>query len=146
VQREIGEVQLYSGRYAEAVETLQRVNALEPDFPFVHTYLARALMLTGRVKEAFPLLEPGVPWLALAHVMTGKRAEAERLAAEWERYPYRLAVISAALGDTERAIRALERTAASEPHRMGRLLIEPELAALRGDPRLSTLRKRFGLL
>jgi tetratricopeptide (TPR) repeat protein len=146
VLREIGEVQLFSGRYAEAIETFQRVSAVQPDFPFIHTYLARALMLAGRVKEALPLLEPGVPYLALCFVTTGRRAEAERLASEWERYPFRLAVISAALGHTERAMEALERAAASEPHRIGRLLIEPELVALRGNPRLSAIRKRFGLL
>ena len=145
VQREIGEIQLFSGRYAEALDTFQRLSEREPDFPFVHTYLARALTLTGRSTDAFPLLEPGVPYLALAYVATGRRAEAERLAAESESYPFRLAVVSAALGDTERAIRALERAAVVEPHRMGRLFIEPEIVALRGDPRVSALRRRFGL-
>jgi TolB-like protein/tRNA A-37 threonylcarbamoyl transferase component Bud32 len=145
VQREIGEVQLFAGRYADAVETFRRVSELEPDFPFVHTFLGRALTFTGRVKEALPLLEPGVPWLAPILVQTGRRAEAERLADESERYPYRLAIITAALGDTERAVDALERAAASEPHRIGRLLINPELASLREDPRVLALRKRFSL-
>ena len=143
IQREIGEVQMFSGRYTEAIETFRRVSELEPDFPFVHTYLARALILAGRPNEAVPLLEPGVPYLALAQVMTGRRTEAERLAIEWERYPFRLAVIAAALGNTERTLEALERTAVSEPHRMGRLLISPELAALRGEPRFAALRKRI---
>jgi tetratricopeptide (TPR) repeat protein len=134
VQREIGEVQLFSGRYLEAVQTLQRVSEIQPDFPFVHSYLARALMFTGWVEEAIPLLKPGVPWLAFRYVTTGKRAEAEKLAAESERYPFRLAVVSAALGDPERTIQALERAAVSEAHRIGRLFIEPEMAALRGDP------------
>src|SRR6185503_896313 len=40
VQREIGEVQLFGGRYAEAVETFHRVSEAEPDFPFVRAYLA----------------------------------------------------------------------------------------------------------
>ena len=145
VQREIGEIQLFSGRYAEALGTFQRLSEREPDFPFVHTYLARALTLTGKATDAFPLLEPGVPYLALAYVTSGRRAEAERLAAESERYPFRLAVVSAALGDTERAIRAMERAAVVEPHRIGRLFIEPEIVALRGDPRMTALRRRFGL-
>jgi TolB-like protein len=145
LQREIGLVQLFSGRYAAAVETFRRVSEVEPDFPFVHEWLARALILTGSVKEALPLLEPGVPYLALGYVIAGRRAEAESFAAAWEGYPFRLAVISAALGDTERALAALERAAISEPHRMGRLFIEPEMAALRGHPRFAALRKRFNL-
>ena len=145
VQREIGQVQLFAGRYAEAVETFQRVSDREPDFPFVHAWLGRALTLTGRVKEALPLFEPGYPSLALAYVMAGRHAEAEKLALEWEGHPFRLAVIAAALGDTERALEALERAAVIEPHRMGRLFIEPELRSLRGDPRFVALRKKFGL-
>jgi serine/threonine-protein kinase len=147
VRREIGEVLLFSGRYAEAVETFERVTELDPDFPFVRSYLARALILSGRAKEALPMLEPGMPFLGLgrAYVMTGRRGDAEKLATEWEGHPYRVAVIAAALGDTERAIEALEQTAVREPHRMGRLLIEPELAPLHRDPRVAAIRKKFAL-
>jgi tetratricopeptide (TPR) repeat protein len=143
----VGEVLLVSGRYAEAVETFERVIELDPDFPFARSYLARALILVGRVNEALQLLEPGMPFLGLggAYVMTGRREDAEELAAQWERHPYRVAVIAAALGDTRRAIEAVERTAVSEPHRIGRLLIEPELAPLRRDPRIAATRKKFGL-
>jgi tetratricopeptide (TPR) repeat protein len=145
VQREIGEVQLFSGRYGEAVDTLRRVTELEPDFPFVYTYLARALMLSGKIDEAAPLLEPGMPYMAKGLVMMGKRAEAERLADEWERYPFRVAIIAAILSDTNRAAAAVERVAENEPHRIGRLLIEPELAALRDHPRIAAVRKKFRL-
>ena len=93
------------------------------------------------------MLEPGMPFLGLgrAYVMSGRRADAEKLATEWEDHPYRVAVIAAALGDTERAIEALERTAVSEPHRLGRLLIEPELAPIHRDRRIAAIRKKFGL-
>ena len=59
VQREIGIVQMFSGRYAEAIETFQRVREVDPDFAFVQTYLARALILAGRVEEALPLWQSG---------------------------------------------------------------------------------------
>ncbi len=145
VQREIGEVQLFSGRYAEAVDTLTRVRAAEPDFPFVQTYLARALILAGRAEEALSLWQQGAIWPVHAYVRLGRRQEAEKLAAEHGGYPYRLAIISAVLGDTARAVEAIERTAVSEPHRIGRLLIDPELAALRDHPRVIALRKAFDL-
>jgi hypothetical protein len=123
------------------------VTRVDPDFPFARSYLARALILSGRVHEALRLLEPGMPFLGLgrAYVTTGRRAEAERLANESAGHPYRLAVISAALLDSARAIEALERVAVSEPHRIGRLLIEPEMAPLRGDPRVVAIRKEFNL-
>ena len=58
---------------------------------------------------------------------------------------YRLAVIYAALGDTDRAFEALDRAAVTVPHRVGNLLRDPEMAALRGDPRFDAVRKKLGL-
>jgi hypothetical protein len=77
--------------------------------------------------------------------MTGRRAEAEMLAAEHEASASSLAVIYAALGDKDRAFEALERVAVVEPHHVGRILLQPEIAGLRDDPRLVVLRKRFNL-
>lgn len=145
VQREIGQIHFYAGRYPEAVETFQRIAGRDPEFPFVAIYLARALTLVGRTSEAFPLLEPGYPSRALAHVRSGERADAERLARQWSHHPYQSTVIAAALGETDRAIESLERTAVAEPHRIGRLLIEPELAPLREHPRVLAIRERLGL-
>jgi TolB-like protein len=147
VWREIGEVKLFSGQYAQAVETFERVTHVDPDFPFARSYLARALILSGKVNEALRLLEPGMPFLGLgqAYVLTGRRREADRLATEWAGYPYRLAVIAAALGDTARAIEAVKRAAISEPHRIGRLLIEPEMAPLRREQHVVAIRKEFNL-
>lgn len=80
-----------------------------------------------------------------AYVMTGQRAEAEKLAAANRGNPYAEGIIYAILGDKERTFEALERGAISAPHRVGRLLMTPEMAVLRGDPRLAEFRRRFGL-
>jgi predicted Zn-dependent protease len=160
VQRGIGEVQLFAGRYTEAIGTFQRVHTVEPDFPFVESWLAQALMLAGRVAEAIPILEKldghnlgrfkapqgrRAPWFAQVYVMTGRRGEAEALAAEHEGSLSDQAIIYADLGDKDRTFEALERMAVAEPHHIGRMLRFPEMAVLRGDPRLTALRERFGL-
>jgi len=158
VQREIGQVLLLAGRYEDAIDTFQRVRAVDPTFAFVDDFIARALMYAGRLSEAIPMLEkrdsryvgaPGRvrrnPWLARAYVMTGRRAEAETLAEEHNGDDSRLAIIYAALEDKDRAFGALERAALVEPHRVPRTLIHPEMAVLRGDPRLAALRERFHL-
>jgi serine/threonine protein kinase/cytochrome c-type biogenesis protein CcmH/NrfG len=144
VQREIGQVQLLAGRYEEAIETLQRAYAVEPDFPFVSFYLARALMITGRLADASLLERAGAVCRAHAYTMTGQRAEAEKLAAAMDN-PYAEAMVYAFMGDKERTFEALERVATSAPHRLGRLLMAPELAGLRGNPRVVALRRKFGL-
>ncbi len=160
VQREIGVVQFLDGRYGEAIDTFQRVRAVDPDFPFVESWLGRALTFARKLAEAVVMLEKldghnlgrfkaprarRAPWLAQAYVMTGRRAEAEALAAEHEDSPSGLAIIYAALGDKDRTFEALEQMAVVQPHHVGRMLINPEMAVLRGDPRLAALRKKFGL-
>ena len=145
VQREIGEVLLYAGRFAEAVEALQRVRTADPDLAFTQTYLARALIFAGRVDEALTLWQPLAIWPAQAYVRVGRRQEAEALAVEHAARPHGAALLAAALGDTVRVVDAIERAAADAPHRMGRLLIEPELAPYRDHPRLVALRQTFNL-
>ena len=89
--------------------------------------------------------EPGVQhWMARAYVLAGRRAEAERLTATHV-HPFRLAVIYAALGDKNRAFEALDRAVVMVPQRVGLLLRDPEMAALRGDPRFDAVRKKLSL-
>ena len=145
VQREIGEVLLYAGRFGEAVDTLQRVRTANPDFAFVQTYLARSLIFAGRPEEALRLWQQDSIWPAQAYVRTGRRGEAEALAVEHAAHPHRMALISAALGDTAGVIEAVERAAKTAPHRMGRLLNEPELMSFRDHARIVVLRQEFGL-
>jgi hypothetical protein len=59
--------------------------------------------------------------------------------------PFNQAVVFAGLGDQERALPAMERSAAAGPFRVGRQLTWPELAFIRSDPRMKVLRKKVGL-
>jgi adenylate cyclase len=163
VWRELGQLYLTVGRYDEAINLLQRVRAVDPQFPFADMTLARALACAGRIDEALALYDvmesqgpagapkgsdarAGVPhYQAYAYVKAGRRADAERLAAENDQYPYRATIIYAALGDADRAFDALERTAQREPQRVPLLLTWPEMASLRSDPRFAAIQKRFGL-
>jgi len=115
-------------------------------------FLARALVFRGRIDEALALYDtmagqqhPGPHYRAQAYVRAGRRADAERLAAENRQHAYRASMIYAALGDLDRAFEALDRTAATEPQRVPLLLTWPEMAPLRADPRFAALRTRFGL-
>ena len=150
LQRETASVQIYMGRYEEAINTLQRIRAVDPDFPWIDWLLGRALTFAGRPAEALAVIEasrmpPDSEWEAHAHVMAGRRDEAERLAARHQNYPHRLAIIYAALGDKDRTFEALDRLALLEPHRVVDLLSYPELAGLRSDARFAALGKRFNL-
>jgi TolB-like protein len=147
LRRELANVQLDTGQYAEAVANLERALAQDPEFPA--TNLSRALSLAGRLPEAIALLQkqgPGAQqYLAHAYVRAGRHAEAERLAAANRGFPFREAIIYAALGDKDRSFDALQRMAATEPQRLGLALMFPEIAVLRDDPRYAALRRKLRL-
>lgn len=150
VQREWAWLQALLARYDEAIEGLERIRAVDPDFPYVDTYLARALTFAGRPVEALRVLDtkrarPGVQhWMARAYVMTGQRGVVERLAATHD-HPLRLAVIHAALGDSRRAFEALDQAVLRVPNRVPFLLRSPEIAVLRSDVRFGAVRNRLNL-
>jgi hypothetical protein len=81
-----------------------------------------------------------------AYVKTGRRADIDRLLdSPKNAHPYRQALNYAALGDKERTFAALARAADVAPQRTAAVLAYPEMALLRGDPRLDLLRQRFNL-
>jgi TolB-like protein/Tfp pilus assembly protein PilF len=151
--REIAIVQIIKGRYSDAITNLERVRAVDPDFPVASLHLVRAFTFGGRPADAFAVWTPEYAddpgrryWLAHAYVKTGRRAEVEKMPEALDhRYPYRQLVIYTALGDKDRAFDALERATVTDPQRVGLILAFPETAELRGDPRLAAFRKKFGL-
>jgi TolB-like protein/Flp pilus assembly protein TadD len=140
-----------AGRYDEAASHGEK---MPPDTPARSAYLGRARFLQGRTAEAIQILETafnkGVPpgsevrgFLGYAYARTGRREEAEKMAIGTN--PFNQAVIFAGLGDKERALAAMEGGTAAGPFRVGRQLTFPELAFIRGDPRMKALRKKVGL-
>jgi TolB-like protein/tetratricopeptide (TPR) repeat protein len=144
----LSRIQLSAGQFDAALANCRRVVAEDPDFPFAEEYCARALAAKGRTNEALALFskrrlsnEHGIGYV---YAITGRRAEAEELAARNSHLPNRQALIYAGLGDMDRAFEALERLAVLNPRRAGAYLNYPELRTLRGDPRSQTLRRKLG--
>jgi tetratricopeptide (TPR) repeat protein len=90
------------------------------------------------------LLKMGAESLGVAYARAGRRQDAERVAAVTPR-PGNKVLIFAALGDKDRTFESLDQMVLMCATRVGRELISPEFAFLRGDPRLNVLRKRLGL-
>jgi hypothetical protein len=79
-----------------------------------------------------------------ALIRAGRRAEVEQTAADCED-PFFAVIMWAALGDAERTLAALEIEERGEPQQIPLLLVAPELAVFRGDPRFDDLRRRLDL-
>jgi TolB-like protein/tetratricopeptide (TPR) repeat protein len=140
-----------AGRYDEAAIHGEKMPA---DSHSGHAYLGRARFLQGRTTEAIQILETafrrGVTsgsevraFLGYAYARTGRRDDAEKMAIGTN--PFNQAVIFAGLGDKDRAMEAMEGSYAAGPFRIGRQLTWPELALIRGEPRMKALRKEVGL-
>jgi tetratricopeptide (TPR) repeat protein len=108
--------------------------------------LGRIRIGQGRMDEAIQILTASVNtrYLGFAYGRAGHRAEAERLAAH-SLGRLQQVLIYAGLGDKDRTFQALDRMTELGPVRIGRALNSPELAFLRGDPRLKTVRTKVGL-
>ena len=125
-----------------------------PSYRSSTQYLGRAMIFGGRVEEGLAMLDHEAArgrmsphYRAHGLIRLGRRAGGRATGGGGGegRSSYRETVIYAALGDLDRAFEALERTAAAEPHRLPLALTYPELASLRGDPRLAAFRQRLGL-
>jgi TolB-like protein len=145
LQFDLGWLLISAGRYDEAARSCNR---LPGDYPNRGMCLGRALLFQGRTEEAiriFKIDQADRAYLGYAYARSGRREDAEKLAIDVSPRPVQQAVIFAGLGDKERTLEALDRTAVVGPIRMGWILSLPELGLLRDDPRLKALRKKVGL-
>lgn len=146
----LGLVLISAERYQEAATSCLK---LPGDDAGRSPCLARARLGQGDLDEAVRLLT-NAPDLTrnpqtrgfLGHVYAkaGRREEAEKLAAA-SPYPNEQALIFAGLGDKDRTLDALDRMAVLGAQRIGIYLNDPELALIRGDPRVQVLRQKVGL-
>jgi TolB-like protein/Tfp pilus assembly protein PilF len=153
VRRELAFAMIAAGRYDEAITHLRQALAVDPDLPFANLQLARALSFAERPQEAIAFWESRPEsrrswerWMTHAYVRLGRHQDVARLMKANENdHPYRQALVHAAVGDVDRTFAALDAAVALMPQRTALLLALPEMALLRGDPRLAALRRRLRL-
>src|SRR5262249_35054028 len=148
-----------AGRYDEAASHCEKLPDSRGRVDLLldwHVYCGRVRFLQGRTAEAIQILEtafnggvgitPGAEvraFLGYAYARTGRREDAEKMAVGTN--PFNQAVIFAGLGDTGRALDAMERSTAAGAVRVGRQFTWPELSLIRNDPRMKALRRKIGL-
>jgi len=142
VHAALGSALLSAGRYEEAAGHC--LKALESDRI---ECLGRVRLGQGRINAAIQILAaaPLHRWLGYAYARAGRREDAEKLSAPERGGFLQRILVYAGLGDKERTLEALDRMTVLGPVRFGRTLTFPELAFLRGDPRLRALRKKVSL-
>jgi TolB-like protein len=148
VQLGLAWVLISLGRYDEAAGY-----CLKTDETLKVQCLGRVRLGQGKIEEAVQLFahDPhlsdnpqGRGFFGYALARSGSRETAERMVAA-SHYPNEQALIYAGLGDQDHTLDALERMTVVGAQRVGQYLNYPELALLRGNPRLKMFRKKVGL-
>jgi len=146
----------YSNRIDEAQAEFQKTLEVAPSFAVAHWGLAQCYRLRGRMEDQLDELTKAVTLsgnsaymrahLGYGYAAGGDRARAMAIAEELEaegptRYvaPYHLALIAAGLGDTDVAIRWLERAFRDRSGWIVFLPVEPEFQKIREAPEVRRL-------
>jgi Flp pilus assembly protein TadD len=156
----LGWIHLMAGQYDEAVAQCRRTLALDGEFALAWLWkgigeselgrpdsarvaLRRAAVLSGetgivRAAIARSLALAGSPDSARAIIRSLERREGVPYAPSYE-----IAKVHLALGDRAAALTALERAVDERAHSLVFLAIDPQLAALRREPRFVALLERI---
>jgi serine/threonine-protein kinase len=144
VQRVKAHVQVEMGAFGAAIETSRAILERDPKFPYAALWLGRAYALSGRHDAALRIFE-GEPrywgYLGYTYAVMGRHEDARRVLDANPDAPAQRMLIFAGLGEREHAYGELARLAVRNPWRAATWVRRPEMAVLRGDPRVENLKK-----
>jgi predicted Zn-dependent protease len=158
----VGVVYHLTGDSAGAVRALRRAMEIDASFPMSYYFLGGVLRDMGETAASIDAFNTaiaksgGTPemtaGLAQTYARAGDSARARELAADLtaaadkRHVPHSLlAQVSAALGEIEPAIAAVERAASAREPDVVLLGVRPVYALLRSDPRFQAIRQRVGV-
>jgi tetratricopeptide (TPR) repeat protein len=159
VRANAGMVLFLCRRYDEAIEQCRTALELDPNFYLAHLYISWACDQKGAhdeaiAREALTQSAGGIlPLGSLAYslALSGNRSEAKRILAELGELSERThvpaiysAVIHAGLGETDDALRWLERAYDDRSNWITLLKVDPRLDNLHSDGRFQDLLRRIG--
>jgi DNA-binding winged helix-turn-helix (wHTH) protein/tetratricopeptide (TPR) repeat protein len=146
----------FARRYEEAIKQYQYVMELDDQFEMAHLWLGWAFVGAGKLDDAIRQYQRALAFsgrrvetiAAMATVLALSETKDESLdvladlnAVAKRKYvsPYMIACIYAALGESDKAIDALERALAHRSHLLINVRVDPRLDSLRSDPRFADL-------
>ncbi len=155
--RPLGTAYIKIGRYDDAIKILNRVVALNPDYPSGYPALCMAYLLNGDFANAWTASEKVTPRSlriqrqAIIQFTMGNEAESQSLTDEYLRimdrkFPIALAALYAWRGEKDAAFEWLETGFQQRDNALAFILTNVYLANLRSDARYPVFLEKLGLL
>ncbi len=154
----MGQLFYHAGKYENAMVEARKALELNPELPDGLALLGNVYAEKGMFSHAIACLEkaasndPVLSRYALArtYALAGRKDDARRIAADLRKNPtrwdtYGLAMIYAALGETDEAFRWLEAMFVARHMYTPWIKVAPEFSPLRGDSRFNDLARRLKL-
>ena len=159
INADLAELLLIAHSYDESIEQSRKTIEMDPNFGLAHNQLAQAYLQKQNTGEAISELQKAIRLsgdsptctanLARAYTKARKRAEALKLLSDLKKgsnpaysRATEIAMVYAALGDKDQAMRWLEK-GYEERFNPG-VLLRPGFDPLRSDPRFQDLLRRIG--
>jgi TolB-like protein/Flp pilus assembly protein TadD/class 3 adenylate cyclase len=161
INADLGRTYYFARRYDDAIEQLHKTLEMDPNFYFAHRHLGSVLVIKGNFREAIEEYhkaealnnDPRVlSMLGHAYASSGNKPEALRILEQMKDLSKRqyvpaqgFAIVYLALGDKSEAVHWLEQSYQDRYPEVTRILIDPLLDPLRGDPRFKALAAKIFL-
>jgi TolB-like protein/tetratricopeptide (TPR) repeat protein len=150
-------IQIRRGRFAEAETAIRRTLEISPTYGYAHYYLGIVLLARGNPDAALTeFLRETVDWVrvggsAMAYFALGRKADSDAALAQLlmrkdvTNHPYNMAQIYAFRGESDEALKWLERSYASKNTGLYHIKGDPPFNNLEGDPRYKAFLKKMNL-
>jgi class 3 adenylate cyclase/TolB-like protein/tetratricopeptide (TPR) repeat protein len=158
VSNGIGRVLHFQSRFDEALAQFKRTLELDPQYAEAYFSTGMTYMGMHRHDDAIASLKTALQlsgnrpiiaaMLGMEEGLAGRKDEARKIFDELARNseaPYYLAVVSAGLGETDRAFQFLDAAYAQRDGIMIFVAIDPATKPLASDPRFAVLARKIGL-
>ena len=161
INADLGNAYIHAHQYQKAIEQLKKTLEMDQSFYFAHMPLGIAYQMTGAFDEATREYEKARqinddPWivalLAQVAARSGKRdvalkylEELNKVAAKRYVSAYGFAIVYDGLGNKDRALQELQKSADAREPRIIRIKVDPLLDDLHSDKRFGELVRRLGL-
>jgi TolB-like protein len=151
----LNHIQLGRGRLEEAEAAIRRTLELNPLFTRAHYFLGCVLLARGEPQAALVEMLKGkqdrtrLSGSAMAYFALGRKADSDAALAQMLKneaaHPYFVAQIYAFRGETDEALRWLDRAYVQKDPELVLLKSQAKLVKLEGDPRYKAILKKMNL-